>query len=170
MTATDQPVRWPPLDLNEWRETRDTLHMWTQIVGKLKVELAPFTNQLWHTALHLTSRGLTTRPLPFGGGVIEVEFDFQDHHCTIFSSEGGRKAIPLYPRSVANFYDEMMASLEALGIVLTLNTTPQELPDPIPFPEDTIHDSYDPRAVERWWRVILSSARVMAAHRQWFVG
>jgi hypothetical protein len=162
--------RWPPLPLAEWSATRDTLHLWTQIVGKLKVELAPFQNQLWHTALALTARGLTTGPLPAGGDVFQADFDFVDHHLTFLTGEGGRKVIPLYPRSVANFYDEAMACLEALGIEVHIDTTPQELPEPIPFPEDTVHDSYDPAAVNRWWRATTSASRVLWEHRTWFVG
>ena len=95
--------RWPPLPLDAWADTQETLHMWTQIVGKLNVELAPFQNQLWHTALSLTARGLTTRPLPFGGSVFAVDFDFIDHNLAIVTGEGARKLIPLYPRSVAHF-------------------------------------------------------------------
>jgi hypothetical protein len=161
---------WPPLPLDQWRETRDTLHLWTQIVGKLKVELAPYQNQLWHTALHLTERGLTTGPMPFGTGAIQVDFDFTDHHLIIAANRGGRKVVPLYPRNVANFYEETMACLWALGIDVRINPLPQELPNPIPFPEDTVHASYDPEAVERWWRVVSSSARVLWEHRAFFTG
>jgi hypothetical protein len=161
---------WPPLPLDQWRETRDTLHLWTQIVGKLKVELAPFQNQLWHTSLHLTERGLTTGPIPFGGGVFQADFDFTEHHLILATSRGGRKIVPLYPRNVANFYEEAMACLAALGIDVRINPLPQELPNPIPFPEDTVHASYDPEAVERWWRVVGSSARVLWGHRAHFTG
>lgn len=162
--------RWPALPLDEWSATRDTLHMWTQIVGKLKVELAPFQNQLWHTALALTARGLTTGPLPSGGDVFQADFDFVSHHLTFVTGAGGRKTIPLYPRSVANFYAETMACLEALGIEVQIDSVPQELTEPIPFEQDTVHDSYDPAAVNRWWRAATSAARVMWEHRTWFVG
>jgi hypothetical protein len=162
--------RWPPLPLDAWSATRDTLHMWTQIVGKLKVELSPFQNQLWHTALHLTARGLTTQPVPFAGGVFQADFDFIDHNLVLLTSENQRKVVPLYPRTVAHFYDETMACLEALGIAVTIDPIPQELPDPIPFDQDTVHDSYDPHAANRWWRVLTSSARVMWEHRTWFTG
>jgi hypothetical protein len=162
--------RWPHLPLAEWRATRDTLHMWLQIVGKLNVELAPFQNQLWQTALPLTARGLTTRPLPSGGGVFQVDVDFVDHNLLITTSEGGRKSIPLYPRSVAHFYDEMMGCLAALGIAVRIDPMPQEVPNPIPFDTDTTHDSYDPQAVNRWWRILTSTSRVMWEHRAWFTG
>jgi hypothetical protein len=166
----DRKERWPPLPLNEWRSTRDTLHLWTQIVGKLKVELAPFQNQLWQTALALTVRGLTTGPLPVAGGILQADFDFVDHHLILATGEGRRKVTPLYPRSVARFYEETMACLEAIGVEVRLNTTPQELPEPIPFEQDTVHDSYDPAAVDRWWRATTSAAQVMWAHRAWFTG
>src|SRR3712207_5367581 len=131
--------RWPALPLEAWADTRETLHMWTQIVGKLKVELAPFQNQLWHTALHLTARGLTTQPVPYGGDVFQADFDFRDHNLVLATGENQRKVIPLYPRSVAHFYEETMACLATLGIDVRINTMPQELPDPIPFEEDTVH-------------------------------
>ena len=162
--------RWPALPLEDWRPTLDTVHMWTQIVGKLKVELAPFQNQLWQTAMSLTARGLTTQPLPHGGGVIQADFDFVDHHLHLATSEGGRKVIPLYPRSVADFYAEVMGCLEALNVDVRLNSTPQEVPEPIPFEEDTVHDSYDAAAVHRWWRATTSASGVLWAHRAWFTG
>jgi Family of unknown function (DUF5996) len=161
---------WPPLPLEEWQDTYDTLHLWTQIVGKLKVELSPFLNHLWHTALHLTARGLTTQPIPFAGGDFEVDFDFVDHNLLILTSQGTRKTIPLYPRSVSSFYEEMMGCLAALGISVEIDTLPQEITDPIPCDQDTEHASYDPEAVGRWWRIVASSARVMWRHRSWFVG
>ncbi|MGH2614152.1 MAG: DUF5996 family protein [Thermomicrobiales bacterium] len=169
-SSLSREERWPHLPLDEWAATRDTLHMWTQVVGKLKVELSPFQNQLWHTALFLTARGLTTQPLPYAGGFLQTDFDFIDHNLVLLTSEGGRKVVPLYPRSVAHFYDETMHCLEALGIDVQIDTTPQEIPDPIPFETDTTHDSYDPHAVNRWWRIQLSSARVMWEHRTWFRG
>lgn len=162
--------RWPPLPLDEWRPTRDTLHMWTQIVGKLKVELSPFQNQLWHSALALTARGLTTQPIPFEGAVFQADFDFIDHHLSFTTGVGDRKVIPLYSRSVAEFYAETIACLEALGIEVRLNTMPQEVSEPIPFEQDTIHDSYDSGAANRWWRATTSAARVMWEHRAWFTG
>jgi hypothetical protein len=162
--------RWPPLPLAEWVATRDTLHLWVQIVGKLKVELAPFQNQLWQTALQLTARGLTTGPLPAGGDVFQADLDFVDHQLVIATGTGALKSIPLYPRSVAHFYEETVGCLEALGIAVQIDTTPQELPDPIPFETDTVHDSYDPHAVDRWWRIVSSASRVMWEHRTWFRG
>lgn len=161
---------WPPLPLAAWRETRDTLHMFTQIAGKLKVELAPFQNQLWHTALHLTARGLTTGPLPAAGRDLQVDFDFLDHQMHLLVSTGGHESIPLYPRTVADFYAEAMAGLDALGVEVQIDPLPQEVPEPIPFPQDTRHASYDADAVQRWWRILAASARVLARQRSWFTG
>ena len=168
--ALSRDERWPPLPLAEWVATRDTLHLWTQIIGKLKVELSPFQNQLWHVAFALTARGLTTQPIPFAAGIFQADFDFCDHHLTLTTSRGAHKVIPLYPRSVAHFYAEVMACLEALDVAVQIDTMPQEVPAPIPFEQDTVHDSYDPHAVNRWWRALSSSARVMWEHRTWFTG
>lgn len=170
MTTSDRTDRWPPLDLETWRETKDTLHLWTQIVGKLKVELAPFQNHLWHTALTLSARGLTTGPLPTAHDVLQADFDFLDHNLTLSTGTGGRKVVPLYPRSVALFHEEVMACLAALGTPVKINPVPQELPDAIPFDQDTTHQSYDADAVERWWRILQSTSQVMEEHRRWFTG
>src|SRR4051812_34646138 len=161
---------WPSLPLEEWRSTYNTLHLWTQIAGKLKVELSPFLNQLWHTALQLTPRGLTTQSVPYAGGDFQVDFDFVAHQMLIVTSRGAQKSIPLYPRSVANFYEETMACLAALGIEVQMDTLPQEIVGAIPFGQDTEHASYDAEAVDRWWRIVRSSARVMWQHRSWFTG
>ena len=162
--------RWPPLPFREWSATRETLHMWTQIVGKLKVELAPFQNQLWHTALHPTARGLTTMPIPCSTGVFQADFDFIEHDLILATSDGRRKVVPLYPRTVADFYRETMACLRTLGIGVSINTAPQEVPNPIPFEEDATHASYDVAAVGRWFRAMTSTSRVLWEHRTWFVG
>jgi hypothetical protein len=168
--SPNRDSHWPALPLAKWAETRDTLHMWTQIVGKLKVELAPFQNQLWHTALALTDRGLTTGPLPAGDLVFQADFDFREHVLTFATGDGGNTGIPLTPRSVAAFYEEVLGTLRDLHIDVAINPMPQEVPDPIPFPEDTVHASYDPEAVARWWRIMASSARVLQQHRSLFTG
>lgn len=170
MPTSNRANHWPPLDLEEWRGTRDTLHLWTQIVGKLKVELAPFQNHLWHTGLTLSARGLTTGPLPVANEVLQADFDFLDHNLTLSTGRGGRKVVPLYPRTVALFYDEVLACLDALGTPVVINPMPQELPGATPFDQDTIHQSYDHGAVERWWRILQSTSQVMEEHRRWFTG
>jgi uncharacterized protein DUF5996 len=170
MPASDRSVRWPALDLDEWRDTRDTLHLWTQIVGKLKVALAPFENHLWHTGLTLTVRGLTTGALPLANDVLQADFDFHDHNLTLSTGRGGRKVVPLYPRSVALFYAEVMGCLEALGTPVAVDPMPQEIPGAIPFDQDTTHQSYDAGAVERWWRILQSTSQVLEEHRRWYTG
>ncbi|MFT4037805.1 MAG: DUF5996 family protein [Thermomicrobiales bacterium] len=173
MTPTSPDLaadRWPPLPLDGWRETKDTLQLYTQIIGKLKVELAPFQNHLCQTALTLTARGLTTGPLPAGGDVLQADFDFHDHNLTLLTASGGRKVIPLYSRSVAEFHAEVLGCLAALGTPVVINPHPQELPGAIPFQEDTTHASYDPDAVRRWWRILLATSNVLESHRQWFTG
>lgn len=170
MAESHVSERWPRLDLDEWRETKDTLHMWTQIIGKLKVALAPFENHLWHTGLTLTVNGLTTGPLPTGSDVLQADFDFRDHNLTLSTGSGGRKIIPLYPRSVAHFYEEVEGCLQALGTPVVINPQPQEVPDAIPFDQDSTHQSYDADAVWRWWRILQSTAQVMEEHRRWFIG
>lgn len=161
---------WSELHTSEWSATRDTLHLWTQIVGKLKVELAPFQNQLWHTALGLTARGLTTGPMPYSRGDVQADFDFLAHQLTLQTSDGGVKLIPLYAKSVASFYDEVFASLLALGVEVEIDPVSQELPQPIRCDLDTSNDSYDPDAVRRWWTILQSSARVMWRYRSHFTG
>ena len=170
MPSSDRTNRWPELHLAEWRETRDTLHLWTQIVGKLKVALAPFENHLWHTGLTLTARGLTTGPLPVEHDVLQADFDFLDHNLILSTGRGGRKVIPLYPRSVAVFFAEMVGCLEALGTPVSINPMPQEIPDAIPFDQDSAHESYDARAAERWWRILQSTSQVLEEHRRWYTG
>lgn len=165
-----QNQRWPPLPLAEWQPTRDTLHLWTQIVGKLKIALAPFQNQLWHTSLALTARGLTTGPLPYRGGVLQADFDFHDHHLRLLCGDGRSQTVSLHPRSVADFYADVMHRLDLLGVTAQINPLPQELPAPIPFDQDTIHASYDPDAARRWWQIMTSAATVMWRQRSWFVG
>jgi hypothetical protein len=122
---------WPPLPYDAWKETRDTLHMWTQIVGKVRMELSPFLNHWWHVTLYVTPRGLTTSAIPYGGGTFEVTFDFIEHNLFMRTSEGTTRALPLIPRSVASFYREFMDCLHALGIQVTINTLPSEVRSPI---------------------------------------
>ena len=161
---------WPELPFADWQATYETLHRWLQIVGKVKLELAPFLNQLWHVALQLTARGLTTGPLPMGRGVFEVRFDFLDHNLSIETSERGRKMLPLMPRSVADFYVEFMDALRSLGLAVRITPVPDEVPDRTPFPDDRLHATYDAGQVERWWRAMLLVSKALEAHRSAFVG
>jgi hypothetical protein len=135
---------WPALPYDGWNQTRETLHMWAQIVGKVRLALSPHVNHWWHVPLYVTARGLTTSPVPYRDRIFEVMFDFIDHDLLIATSAGTTKALPLIPRSVADFYHEFMASPRALGIEVTINPTPCEVPHPIPYDQDQEHAAYDP--------------------------
>lgn len=169
-TVNDKPQIWPTLPLSEWRDTRDTLHMWMQVVGKVKFALSPFLNEWWEVALAVTSRGLTTSTIPSAGGVFEVNFDFIDHNLWIVTSEGHTKALPLIPRSVADFYAELMGVLGSLGIDVSINSKPVEVENGIPFEQDHVHASYDPEYVNRFWRILVQTDTVMKHYRSHFTG
>src|SRR5580704_11689677 len=132
---------WPALPIAEWQATRDTLHMWMQIVGKIRLKLAPLVNHWWEVPLYVTARGLTTSPIPYDGGVLELQFDFLAHTLTAQTSTGGVKILPLGPRTVANFYAELMAALRALGVTVKIWPMPVEIPNPIRFDQDRAHAS-----------------------------
>lgn len=161
---------WPALPLDAWRDTYDTLHMWTQVVGKVKLELCPFLNEWWEVPLQLTARGLTTSTIPFARGAFEIDLDFVDHNLYIRTSDGALKALPLMARSVADFYAEFMAALRALGIGVNLNTKPQQFQNQIPFEQDRKHAAYDPVYVNRWWLILTRVGVVMEQYRSGFVG
>ncbi len=166
----DGSLAWPELPLHEWQDTLDTLHMWTQITGKIKLELTPFLNEWWNVALVLTARDLTTGPIPAGHRVFQIDFDFLDHNLTIAASDGERKSLPLIPRSVASFYAELLGTLAAMGIDVTINPIPSEVPNPIPCDINETHDSYDPVYVERWWWIMVQTQRVLERFRSTFAG
>jgi len=161
---------WPALPLAQWSATCDTLHMWTQIVGKIRMELSPFENHWWHTALFVSPRGLTTAAIPYGSGAFEIRFDFHDHVLLVETSGSTSKGVRLYARPVADFYREVMAALAALGIDVKIYHMPVEVPNPIPFDQDTVHASYDPEYARRFWRVLMSAATVLRRFRSGFVG
>ena len=161
---------WPSLPYEAWKETLDTLHMWTQIVGKVRMELSPPVNHWWHVTLYVTSRGLTTSSIPYQGRSFAVNFDFIDHQLYILTSDGTTKALPLIPRSVAAFYREFMDCLHALGIDVTINTLPSEVRNPIRCDEDEVHASYDPVYAHRFWRVLVQTDTVLQRYRSPFLG
>lgn len=161
---------WPPLLYEDWKDTLDTLHMWMQVVGKVKLALVPFVNEWWQVALHPTARGMTTGLIPYGDGAFEITFDFIDHNLFILCDDGRRKALPLMPRTVADFYLDFMAALSALGIEVTINTMPTEVPNPIACDVNRVHSSYDPDAVNRWWRIQVQTTKVLQRYRSAFVG
>ena len=165
--------RWPSLPLEAWKDTCDTLHMWTQIIGKVRLALSPYVNHWWHVPLYVTERGLTTSPIPSHGekgSVFEVHFDFIDHNLLILTSDGMAKALPLIPRSVASFYQEFMAALRTLGIEVTINTLPCEVHSPIRFDQDEVHASYDPVSTQRFWHILVQTDMVLKRYRSCFLG
>lgn len=164
------PSYWPALPLNEWQDTYDTLHMWTQIVGKIRLTLTPKLNHWWNSTLYVNSRGLTTSPIPYGAGVFEIQFDFIEHQLEIVTSDNERESFPLAPEAVAVFYQRLMATLRSMGIDVEINTKPQEVPNPIPFEQDYQHASYDRDYAHRHWRILLSNDIVMNEFRARFIG
>jgi len=167
MTATNL---WPELPLAEWKDTYDTLHMWTQIVGKIRLTLTPLVNHWWNTALYVTPHGLTTSAMSYKGRLFQINFDFIAHLLLIEVDDGSMKTIPLRPHSVAEFYQEMLAALGSLGMPLTIWTTPVEVPDRTPFERDHKHADYDPEYAQRFWRILAQTSRVFAEFRSRFIG
>jgi hypothetical protein len=161
---------WPALPFTEWQDTSITLHMWTQIVGKIRLTLSPWTNHSWHVTLYVTARGLTTSPIPHGNNIFEIRFDFIDHQLRIMKSDGAVRVLKLDPQSVAQFYAEVMKTLTDLDLPVTINTTPNEIENPIPFDEDEEHHSYDREYANRFWRVLVQSDRVLKEFRSRFCG
>jgi Family of unknown function (DUF5996) len=161
---------WPELPLAAWRETYATLHLFTQIVGKIRLTLSPWLNHSWHVALYVTARGLTTSPIPYGARTFQIDFDFIDHELRIATSDGARRQFALAGHSVANFHEAIMTALGDLGIHVTIDEMPNELPDPIPFPTDNLHATYDPEPVRRLLQVLVSTDRVFKQFRTGFLG
>jgi hypothetical protein len=161
---------WPALPFEAWRPTCDTLHMWTQIVGKVRLALAPPVNHWWQVPLYVSARGLTTTAIPYQNRSFEIEFDFLSHVLAIRTCEGDTRTVKLEPKSVAVFYAEFMAALASLGLAVRIWTMPQEFDDPIPFDEDTTHAAYERDPVERFWRVLRSVDAVLKEFRGGFIG
>jgi hypothetical protein len=161
---------WPALPLESWSGTRDTLQMWTQIAGKISLALTPKVNHFWNIAMHLTARGLTTPALVNGDRTFTMTFDFISHELVIQVSDGARKALPLRPQTVADFYRELMATLHDLGIDVRIWTMPVEVPEPVRFEQDTTHHSYDAEAAHRFWQVLLAITPVLQDFRAEFMG
>lgn len=162
--------RWPPLPFDAWRDTYATLHMWTQVVGKICLALTPLTNHFWNIAFQVTPRGLATPTMAVAGVAVTIGFDFIDHQVTIRTSDGREQQLALRPMTVADFYARVMEMLRTLGIRVRIWTTPVEIPDPIPFEEDTIHHSYDPAPVRAFHEILLAIVPVFAAFRSGFIG
>jgi len=162
---------WPILKFSEWQDTLATLHMWTQVVGKIRLRQTPLVNHWWNVPLYVSARGLTTSPMPYRDGrVFEIEFDFIDHQLLIECSDGSTTTLALRPQSVADFYAELMSALHGLGIDIKIWTMPVEIPNPIRFEEDTIHASYDAEYANRFWRALVKMDDVLKEFRARFIG
>jgi hypothetical protein len=161
---------WPELALSAWDDTRATLHLWTQVVGKIRLALEPMINHWWQVPLYVSARGLTTAMMHTGGRGLEVEFDFVDHHLDLRTSDGRTRQVELAPRSVADFYRATMAALGDLDVSVKVFGRPVELPEAIPFAEDEEHRSYDPAAAQRFWLALVHSHRVMHQFRAGYIG
>jgi len=161
---------WPDLPLEAWSETYATLHLFTQIVGKVRLAQSPWTNHSWHATLYVTARGLTTSLIPYGARAFQIEFDFVDHELRVLSSDGAIGGFPLQPQSVAAFYSRLVGEMGKLGLQVTICRKPNEVAEPIRFDLDEIHKAYDREYVNRFWRILVQSDRVFKAFRARFVG
>src|SRR5689334_12355291 len=153
-------AQWPELPLDGWRDTCATLHLWTQIVGKIRLSRTPWLNHSWHVTLYVTARGLSTSPIPDGTRSFEIEFDFVDHVLKIVTSDGATRQFALSDHSVASFYRRVMDDLAGLGITVAIDEMPNELPQPIRFSQDTQHATYDAEAVQRFFKILSNTDRV----------
>jgi hypothetical protein len=168
--ANVNPKLWPELPLDAWKDTYATLHMWTQIVGKVRLALSPKINHWWQVPLYVTERGLTTSPIPYQRGIFEIQFDFIHHQLLIRTSEDAESRMSLAPKSVADFYHEFMRCLQSLDIHVKIWKMPVEIPDPIAFDQDTKHASYDPEYANRFWRILVSADEIFKDFRSRFIG
>jgi Family of unknown function (DUF5996) len=168
--TTSSSDYWPSLSYQEWKDTYATLHMWTQIVGKIRLVQTPWVNHSWHTTFYLTARGLTTSPIPYGMRTFQIDFDFIDHKLLIQTSDGDVKTIALAPLSVADFYERLMAELADLNLKVSINTKPNEVANPIPFAKDIAHASYDAHYANRFWRALVQADRVFKQFRSRYLG
>jgi Family of unknown function (DUF5996) len=167
---TDVPECWPSLPLESWEDTRATLHMWTQIVGKVRLALTPLVNHWWNVPLYVSARGLTTSSMSYAKMVIELEFDFVDHQLVLKKNDDAVKKLALAPRNVADFYKEFTSTLQSEGIQVKIWKMPVEIANPIPFDQDHVHASYDPEAVRKFWRILASTGAVFNDFRSLFIG
>ncbi|NPC55118.1 DUF5996 family protein [Caenimonas soli] len=170
MSASSESQAWPSLPLEAWSESCATLHMWTQIVGKIRIAQCPWTNHSWHVTLYVTARGLTTSPVPYGSSTFEIDFDFVDHQLIVQTSDGRAARMALEPQSTAAFYARLMDEMRKLGLDVQIHHKPNEVPDPIRFDEDQVHCAYDADYVNRFWRILVQADRVFKEFRGRFIG
>ncbi|MGA9992793.1 MAG: DUF5996 family protein [Thiobacillaceae bacterium] len=169
-TANPVPETWPALPLEAWSDTYATLHMWTQIVGKIRLALSPWLNHSWHVTLYVTARGLTTSPIPYDNRTFQIDFDFIAHKLTVKSSDGRTVGLPLRAESVAAFYTRLMAEMDTLELHVGMRAKPCEVADPLPFEQDGTHCHYDPDYANRFWRILVQADRVFKQFRARFIG
>jgi hypothetical protein len=171
---TSPSDRWPALRYGDWKDTAETLQLWTQIAGKIRLARTPWLNHSWHVTFYVSPRGLTTGPIPDVAGSLartfSLEFDFLDHALIILISDGHTRQVMLRPVTVAQFYDEVMLALRELGIEVAIKATPNEVANPVPFAQDTVHKSYDAEYAQRFWRVLSAASHVMMEFRSSFLG
>lgn len=170
MSASSRLETWPNLPLDAWSETYATLHMWTQIVGKVRLAQSPWMNHSWHVTLYVTARGLTTSPVPYGNRTFQIDFDFVDHRLTMQSSDGRTGCIALEPQSVAAFYANLMEEMRKLDLHVNIYPKPNEVPVPIRFDQDETHQAYDGEYANRFWRILVQADRVFKEFRGRFIG
>ena len=161
---------WPAIPYPGWKDTCATLHRWIQIAGKVRLSRSPWINHSWQATFYVTSRGLSTSPIPFGDRTVDIDFDFIDHRLRMRASDGSERSLALEPKTVADFYREMLASLSALGMAVRLHRKPNEVEDPTPFDEDRAHGAYDPNAVHRFWQSLVQADRVFKKFRSRYRG
>jgi hypothetical protein len=168
--ATNRPEAWPALPLSEWADTYATLHMWSQVVGKVRLALSPRVNHWWEVPFYVSGRGLTTSPIPYEKGIFEVQFDFIDHRLDVITDRGEIRSLPLAPRTVADFYADFMEMLHSLGINVRIWRMPVEIPNPVPFHLDRAHASYDSEYAHRFWRILVTVDSIFKEFRSRFLG
>jgi hypothetical protein len=170
MAARSNADLWPALPYADWQDTRATLHLWTQVVGKIRLAQTPWLNHSWHVALYVTARGLTTGPIPHPACEFQIDFDFIDHALWVRTSAGEARRLPLRAMTVADFYTNLFAELSALGLDIRIDKMPNEIPDAILFTKDTTHASYDREFANRFWRILHSAHDVLSQFRTAFLG
>ncbi|MGA7325523.1 MAG: DUF5996 family protein [Rhodomicrobium sp.] len=170
MTNSPQEHAWPELPYQAWKDTCDTLHLCTQIAGKIRLAHTPWLNHSWHVPFYLTAKGLTTSPIPYADSTFEIEFDFNEHFLQVVTGDGYEKCIDLVPRTVAEFYSLVMQALDDLNIAVKITELPAEIPDAIPFSQDRIHSAYDAGYANRFRRVLVQADRVLKLFRTGFIG
>ena len=170
LSASARAHAWPSLPLDAWSDTYATLHLWTQIVGKVRLAQSPWINHSWHVTLYVTARGLSTSPIPYGVRTFQIDFDFIAHQLTVQSSDGGVATLALRPQSVGSFYRSLMDEMAKLDLRVDIHTLPNEVAEPIRFDRDETHRAYDPDYANRFWRVLVQADRVFKSFRTRFIG